>query len=330
MPGIAILDLAAVVPSQRLGRDEMLAAHPGEADRLGQTGYTSAAIEPRFTAGELALQAVRGLRHWADDRLRWLMHTSIHDQGMGVFWNPAVALQAELGLPGALPLALRQGCDGLLVAFDLAVRQLQANPGQRALLVGSDRFAGTGFCRVTSDYGIVYGDGAAAVVLGQGPGLARVVAVHTVTDPGLASLHHNPGPDAFDVRAAKRQFLAEHGQHRLRNATRAALMALKQQMVGHLRPQALRHVLVPHLGCDLLRDNYFSVFEGAEPLCPLALGLSLGHLGTTDQLVALHHLMASGAAKPGEQALLIGAGAGFSWTAVLLELQAPPPSPPFR
>jgi 3-oxoacyl-[acyl-carrier-protein] synthase-3 len=103
-------------------------------------------------------------------------------------------------------------------------------------------------------------------------------------------------------------------------------MSLKQQMVGHLRPGALRHVLVPHLGRELLRDNYFSVFEGAEPLCPLELGLSLGHLGTTDQLVALHHLMQTGAAKPGEQALLIGTGAGFTWTAVLLDLQAPPPA----
>jgi 3-oxoacyl-[acyl-carrier-protein] synthase-3 len=324
-PGIAILDLATVVPRGRLGLDEMLAAHPGEADRLGQAGYTSAAVEPRFTGGELALLATRGLRHWGDDRLRWVMHASVHDQGMGVFWNPATAVQAELGVPLALPLALRQGCDGLLVALDLAVRQLQAQPGQRALLVGSDRFAGRGFCRVTSDYGIVYGDGAAAVVLGEGPGLARVVAVHTVADPGLAALHHCPGPDLFDVRAAKRRFLATHGQHRLRNATRAALMALKQQVVGHLRPQALRHVLVPHLGRDLLRENYFSVFEGAESLCPLGLGLSLGHLGTTDQLVALHHLMRTGAAKPGEQVLLIGAGAGFSWTAVLLDLQAAPP-----
>jgi 3-oxoacyl-[acyl-carrier-protein] synthase-3 len=150
------------------------------------------------------------------------------------------------------------------------------------------------------------------------------VAVHTVCDPGLVSLHHSPGPDPFDVRAAKRRFLGTHGQHRLRNATRAALMELKQQMVRHLRPGALRHVLLPHLGRDLLRDNYFAVFEGAESLCPLELGLSLGHLGTTDQLVALHHLMQTGAAKPGEQALLIGAGAGFSWTAVLLDVQTPP------
>lgn len=325
-PGLAILDLATLVPATRLERDEMLAEHPAEAVRLGQAGYASAAVEPRLTGGELALQAVQGLRHWADDRLRWVVHASIHDQGMGVFWNPATAIQAALGLSGAMPLALRQGCDGLLLALELTARQLLANPGHRALLVGSDRFAGTGFCRVTSDYGIVYGDGAAAVVLGQGPGLAQVLAVHTVTDPELVALHHSPGPDLFDVRAAKRRFLGSQGPHRLRNATRTALMSLKQQMVGHLRPGALRHVLVPHLGRELLRDNYFSVFEGAEPLCPLELGLSLGHLGTTDQLVALHHLMQTGAAKPGEQALLIGAGAGFTWTAVLLDLQAPPPA----
>lgn len=329
MPDLCILDLATVVPATRLPRDEMLAAHPAEAGRLGLAGYASAAVEPHFTGGELALLAVQGLRRWADDRLRWVVHASIHDQGMGVFWNPATAIQFELGVSGALPLALRQGCDGMLLALELASRLLHAHPGHRALLVGSDRFAGTGFCRVTSDYGIVYGDAAAAMVLGQGPGLARVVAVHTVTDPGLAALHHSPGPDPSDVRAAKRRFLATEGQHRLRNATGAALMALKQQMVGHLRPGALRHVLVPHLGRDLLRDNYFSVFEGAEPLCPLELGLSLGHLGTTDQLVALHHLMQTGAAKPGEQALLIGAGAGFTWTAVLLEWQAigAPPDP---
>ena len=322
---IAILGLSSAVPPGRLSRDDMLAAHPGESDRLLAAGYTSVAIEHHRTGGELALQAVQDLRHWANDRLRWVMHASVHDQGMGVFWNPAAAVQAELGLSAAMPVALRQGCDGLLLALDLALRQLQAAPDQRALLVGSDRFAGTGFCRVTSDYGIVYGDGAAALVLGPGPGLARVVAVHTVTDPELAVLHHSTGPHPFDVRAAKRRFLGTHGQHRLRGGTRAALMALKQRLLAHLRPRALRHVLCPHLGRDLLRDNYFSVFEGAEPLCPLDLGLALGHLGTTDQLVALHHLLRTGAARPGEQVLLIGAGAGFSWTAVLLDLQAPLP-----
>ena len=245
---------------------------------------------------------------------------------MGVFWNPAAAVMAELNLRDALPLSLRQGCNGLLAGLHMAFHLLRTAPHARALLVGSDCFSGTAFCRFTSDYGIVYGDAAAALVLGPGPGLARVVAVETVTDPGLAALHHSPGPDLFDVRSAKRRYLMAHGQQRLRNGTHAALTALKQRMVEHLRPKALRHVLCPHLGHELLRDNYFSVFEGAESLCPLPLGLALGHLGTSDQLVALHHLLRTGAAKPGEQVLLIGAGAGFSWTAVLLDLQASPPA----
>lgn len=328
MPDVAILGLSSVVPSGRLSREEMLQAHPADSQRLLDAGYTSVAVEPHHTGGEMALQAVRGLRHLADERLRWVFHASVHDQGMGVFWNPAAAVLAELNLHDALPLplSLRQGCNGLLAALDMAVRQVHAAPTERALLVGSDRFAGTAFCRVTSDYGIVYGDAAVALVLGRGPGLARVVAVETVTDPALASLHHSPGPDLCDVRSAKRRFLMAHGQHRLRNGTRAALTALKRRLVRHLRPQALRHVLCPHLGRDLLRDNYFSVFEGAEPLCPMHLGLALGHLGTSDQLVALHHLLRTGAAQPGEQVLLIGAGAGFSWTAVLLDLLAPPPA----
>jgi len=324
-PGASILGLATAVPAGRLLLRDMLALHPGEADRLRQAGYTSAAIEPLHTAGELALQAAAGVKDWADARTRWVMHASIHDQGMGVFWNPAAAIQAELGLPGAMPLALRQGCDGLLVALDLAVRQLLTNPGERALLVGSDRFAGTAFCRVTSDYGIVYGDGAVAMVLGTGPGLARVLAVETVTDPELAALHHGSGPALHDVRSAKRRFLQTHGPHRLRDGTRTALMGLKRRLIEHIRPQALRHFLCPHLGRNLLQDNYFPVFEGVEPLCPVDLGLALGHLGTSDQLVALDHLLRGQAARPGDQVLLIGAGSGFSWTAVLLEVQAPLP-----
>lgn len=322
MTDLFVMNVAVELPQHRLSAAELLRMHPLEADRLMRMGYVSVAVEPSRPAGALALAAVGRLASAAGDAPAMVLHASIHDQGMGLFWNPATAMQAALDCPHAVGLALRQGCDGMLVALQLAHRQLASRQCGRAVVVGSDRFVGSGFCRVTSDYGILYGDAAAAMVIGSQPGLARIVAIDTVSDPGLAALHDGTGFDCHDVRSAKRRFLARHGRDHLRDSTRAALQALKRRIFAgdDAAERAVRHIFFPHLGLDLLRDNYFPVFSDGEARSLVAFGAEVGHLGTCDQVVALASLLDNGALDTGDQVLLIGAGAGFCWTAVLLEI----------
>ena len=51
---------------------------------------------------------------------------------------------------------------------------------------------------------------------------------------------------------------------------------------------------------------------------------SVGHLGAGDQFAGLDHLVATGALAAGQRVLLLGVGAGFSWSAVVLEVLAEP------
>ena len=49
-------------------------------------------------------------------------------------------------------------------------------------------------------------------------------------------------------------------------------------------------------------------------------GASIGHLGVSDQFVALDHLLASGALAAGDHVLLIGFGAGITLSCAALRI----------
>lgn len=91
--------------------------------------------------------------------------TSIHRHGHQRLWSPASWLQSRLGATRALPFTVNQGCNAQLLVLDLVTGLLGAQGRRTALVVATDRFAESGFDRFTADYGIVYGDGAAAMVL---------------------------------------------------------------------------------------------------------------------------------------------------------------------
>lgn len=49
-------------------------------------------------------------------------------------------------------------------------------------------------------------------------------------------------------------------------------------------------------------------------------GRTVGHLGASDQFVALEHLLNVGELVPGQQVLMVGVGIGFTWCAAVLEI----------
>jgi 3-oxoacyl-[acyl-carrier-protein] synthase-3 len=284
-------------------------------------GYASIAIESSRSAGEMALNIAKKLPASSIDDLSMLIHASVHDQGMGVFWNPACALQDTLGCPASIGLALRQGCDGLLMAMQLAHEHLNYKGKGQALIVGSDRFSGSGFCRITADYSILYGDAAAAVVIGHNPGLAKILSIETVADPGLSSLHNGIDLNSYDVRSAKKRYLEQHGKERLRDATRNALKKIKNRIFNSkLHQETVDYILLPHLGMDILKENYFPTLTTFATQIFSEFGTKVGHLGTSDQIASFAELLRRNTLKSGDRILLIGAGSGFCWTGILLEI----------
>ncbi|GGR12966.1 ketoacyl-ACP synthase III family protein [Streptomyces roseolus] len=312
----------------------------GEGDRIRATGYATVCAEETLYPADMALRAARDALCAARVEARELdlvVLTSIHRHGHKRLWAPASWLQSELGCPQALPLTVNQGCNAQMLVLDMAAGFLRGRGRGTALVVAADRFGSSGFDRFTADYGIVYGDGAAAAVLTSQPpgsdrrGGWRMLRRHTVSAPHLEGLHRDeaPAPERpellaaeHDVRSAKRRYLAERGKDQLRDSTRAAVREIRAALLPDGDDPALRHVVYPNLGLPLLTENYFPEFPGGRDRSLWDFGRTVGHLGTGDQIAGLHHLTDQGGTAPGDRVLLLGAGAGFTWTGALLERAA--------
>jgi 3-oxoacyl-[acyl-carrier-protein] synthase-3 len=79
-------------------------------------------------------------------------------------------------------------------------------------------------------------------------------------------------------------------------------------------------ICAPHYGRRLVETQILRPLGITEDRTMTEFGLRVGHLGASDQVVALEHLLASGDAGPGDTVLLLGIGVGMTWTAVVLEL----------
>jgi 3-oxoacyl-[acyl-carrier-protein] synthase-3 len=235
-------------------------------------------------------------------------------------------LQARLGAQGAIPFNLQQGCNGNLIALELAGAYLQANAAaSRALVVATDRFGTTSFDRFTSDYGVVYGDAATALVLGRAPSALRVCGLVTESIAEAEAMHRDAHESVdgelnhFDVRETKRRFLAEHGKETFSRRCHDALKRIGQQLLGGAAEREVDHIVFPNLGRQVLEENYYPAFRDAERKALWDFGRTVGHLGTADAVAGLYELSVARGLRAGRRVLVIGAGAGFTLSGLLVE-----------
>jgi 3-oxoacyl-[acyl-carrier-protein] synthase-3 len=302
-----------------------------EAERLLATGYDTVAVEDDRYPGDMAVAAARQALTGLDvESVGLIAVSSIHRNGHKRLWSAASYLQDSLGNKRATPFNVMQGCNGNLICLQLAAQHVrQSTSDERALVVATDRFGTSSFNRYTGDYGICYGDGAGAMVVSRRPSALRLLGLHTVSDPALEGLHRTDEPlpedpellsGEHDVRAAKRGYLAKWGKETLTVRTRAAVTEIRDALLPGDGQDRLRHIVFPNLGHGLLADNYFPVFADGEEKSLWSLGRTVGHLGSGDAAVGLHHLVSENALNTGDRVLLLGAGAGFTWTGALLEV----------
>jgi 3-oxoacyl-[acyl-carrier-protein] synthase-3 len=81
-----------------------------------------------------------------------------------------------------------------------------------------------------------------------------------------------------------------------------------------------RWVVPPFVGTTAFEHGYERPLGLDRGRTLLELGLRLGHLGGSDHLYALDHLLRDGTAEPGDKIVLIGVGGGFTFTCVVLEI----------
>jgi 3-oxoacyl-[acyl-carrier-protein] synthase-3/clorobiocin biosynthesis protein CloN2 len=340
-PDTYITGLGSCVPATVAVADAVAdGRYPAEDAALH--GLTAVAVAGDVPAPELGLRAARAAleRAGQDAELVSLLlyATSWHQGPDG--WPPQHHLQRQLGLDRALAMELRHGCNGMFSAFELAASHLAAGPvDEAALLVAADNFSTPMVDRWRMGPGYLAGDGASALVLGRRGGFARLLSTCTTAVAEAEEVHRcgeplfPPGPTlgrglnfsdrtaVFNRRAGAGfgtsvwmtvhqqlvtvagRALAEAGIE-LGQVARAAFMHYSREIVEHRGMGAI--------GLPMSRSTF-------------DFGRTVGHLGSSDHIVALEHLLDTGELRPGELVLLASIGPGITISSAVVRLLEPPP-----
>ncbi len=302
-------------------------------EEISYLGYTGVAIENKLFPVEMAsmtLDQIFNSEKINKEDISYLCYTYIHQQGNSNFWSPASYLQNKHSLKNAIPFNLLQGCNSELLAIDLMCSVLnQQDKDKMALIASADRFSITKFNRYNSDYGIFYGDAASAIIIGKNPGIAKILAIQSISAPELEEMHRGPYQEElernlncfYDIRSTKKAYLEKYGRDTLMNLTRKSLTQLSKKVSAISNLQEIDYYIFPNLGTKLLEGNYYPAFPGAKEKSLIDFGKSKGHMGANDAIAGFDYLFKSKKLKRGQKLLLIGAGAGFTWSAMLLEME---------
>ncbi|MFE5938235.1 3-oxoacyl-[acyl-carrier-protein] synthase III C-terminal domain-containing protein [Streptomyces sp. NPDC056470] len=324
------------LPAGRQSSEEAVARGLVDAESAEELGYDRLPVA-ELAPPEMAVEAGRHALTAAGvdaAAVGLVMHAWIHYQGHDL-WSPAHFVADGIGAGDAVPVGVQQVCNGGAAAVELAAARLFVEPGHgHALITTADAFVEPGFDRWSGDYGIAYGDGATALVLHHLPGSeggrpADLVlhALSTVAAPSLERMHRGDDPFSpaarslgprVDIRRTKKAFLQAEGMEAFTGASAAALSSAVGECLAAAGDVPLRYVVAPRLGrktVDLAYAPMLTKLTGAELLRP---GTDTGHLGAGDTAASLADLHARRMLGPGEYALVVSAGAGFTWSCLLV------------
>jgi 3-oxoacyl-[acyl-carrier-protein] synthase-3 len=302
-----------------------------DGDRAVEHRLESVTIEPELSPPEMAVRAgqlaIRRSGHPVD-KIDLLLHATFYRQGPE-FWTSASYVE-RFAVGNSCPaIEIMQGCNGGFAGLELAMGYLRTLGRTAAIITTADRYVGD-FDRWRTDSGMVFGDGAAAVVLSRRPGFARIRSLVTRTDPILEEMHRGDEPLAFaaerrgyiDVTARKKSFLKRVGLEQSLKWFRAQLTGAVNQALAEASTglDDVAVVALPHLGHKLIEREYLVPLGIPLERTTWPWGRSVGHLGVSDQFVALEHLLSVGKLVPGQQVLMVGVGIGFTWCATVLEI----------
>ncbi|MCX5142747.1 MULTISPECIES: ketoacyl-ACP synthase III family protein [unclassified Streptomyces] len=298
-------------------------------------GVVEVPVSHRESAPDMAVLAGRRALDGAGVRpadVGLLVHNWIYHQGHD-FWSPAHYVADRIGARNALPFGIQQMCHAGAMALHTAAAHLTADPSYgTALVTTADRFGPTGFDRWRGDYQVAYGDGATAAVLGRSGNGLRLISHALRAAPDMESMYR--GADAFssapfdhgrplDIRRTKRAFIESGGMDLFAKTGPEAVRAVLLQSLSEAGLNAddprIRYVALPRLGPKVLGLMYLPVIQELLTAQPLHLGARTGHLGCGDPLANLTDITAQRLLEPGEFALLLTGGGGFTWSCLVVQ-----------
>lgn len=243
------------------------------------------------------------------------------------FPGDGVLVQAKLDVPGGVPaLDIRNQCSGFLYGLSVADAFIRQGTYKRVLLIGSEvHSSGLDFSDAGRDVAVIFGDGAAAAVLGPGNSDSQgVLEIRLHADGRFADELQCPYPCSAEMPrltpeklAAGAQFPKMNGKTVFKHASsrmpEVVLEVLEARGLGakdlnlfipHQANLRISEMVQRRLGLsdDQVFNNIQDYGNTTAASIPLALDLAAK----------------AGRLKRGDLLCLAAFGAGFTWASALI------------
>ncbi|EFG76447.1 3-oxoacyl-[acyl-carrier-protein] synthase 3 [Mycobacterium parascrofulaceum ATCC BAA-614] len=231
---------------------------------------------------------------------------------------PAVA--AALGATGVPAFDVSAGCAGFGYALGVAADMIRGGTAAKVLVLGSEKLSPTVDMQDRTNC-FIFADGAAGVVVGETPdqGIGPTVW-GSDGEQALAIRQDIDWIDYMDAPTGPRPFLRLEGSAVFRWAAFEMGKVGRQAMdAAGVRPDEI-DVFVPHQANSRINEV---LAKGLELRPDAVIANDIEHTGNTSAAsipLAMAELLATGAAKAGDLALLIGYGAGLSYAAQVVRM----------
>jgi 3-oxoacyl-[acyl-carrier-protein] synthase III len=309
-----------------------------DAKEAEEAGWLGVALAGETSAPDMAVTATRqALERWDGDpaRLGLLLYVDAYHAGPEG-WLPQSHVMRHAVGGELLAVGVRQGCNGVFGALELAAACLRAGQSEAALITTADNLNSPLVDRWQSSPGFLIGDGAAAALLTRTPGFARLLSVNSVAVPELEAVHRGTEPLFPSGVAAGRPLDLKARQEEFRRSGEVPvdgwlrMMKAQEEVLARTLEEAgvevgdLAKVAFCHGSREIVEDRWMSQLGLPLERSDWEYGRRVGHLAASDQLTSLDHMVTSGQVGPGDRVLLGGLGPGVGIAAAVVEiLEAP-------
>jgi 3-oxoacyl-(acyl-carrier-protein) synthase III len=290
-----------------------------EADLVRKTGILARRAAPAdLSFGALAAQAVRealtaaGVEAAELERIIVVNSTGCDDL------CPATAnhVARELGLARTLDgFDVNNACLGFLTALDLAARCIATGYGAMAIVaveMGS-RFTEPSEPRTLA----VFGDGAAAAIVGRPRGRGALLGSYLRNDPADLDTIRMEHPAGSGKKAILR--FGGSSAHIARRALEVIAESAREALARARTSAEEIRWFVAHQPNGPMLDQMLATV-GATPAQVQRIVHEHGSMGSASLPIGLDALLRTGRPQPGDKVMLFGVGGGASYGAMVIEL----------
>ncbi|WP_322769859.1 3-oxoacyl-[acyl-carrier-protein] synthase III C-terminal domain-containing protein [Frankia sp. Cr1] len=222
---------------------------------------------------------------------------------------------------------------GLFSALELATSHLLASDEhETALVTSGDNFTSPILDRWRFSPHFVMGDAGSAVVLSRRKGFARLKPINAVTLPEYEAMHRGPeplyppgatSPGKLDFGNSKDRWLDGPDRD---PAGPLQLIAAQDKLVSRTLDEAaitlddITRVAYANGSRERVHDRAMVPLGLPMSLSTWEQGRTVGHIGASDQIVALEQFLADGSLQPGDHFLMLGVGPGLNIASAVIEI----------